>query len=52
MKIKKTLFKTEISIKPNELMDFIYNDHFNQVSGLFKWIKNNFKLDIFPKKEL
>lgn len=50
MKIKKTLFKTEISIKPNELADFIHCDRFNQSVGLFKWIKKNFKLDIIPKK--
>jgi len=50
MKIKKTLFKTEISIRPDELSNFIHYDRFGQISSLFRWIKKNFKLDLFPKK--
>lgn len=49
MKIIKTLFKTEIEIKPGELMDFWTLDR-TWCIGLLQWLEKNFGFD-FKKKE-
>ena len=49
MKIKKTLFSTEIETTPQELEQFIYQTRTSTSIGLFRWIKKNFGLDILPK---
>ena len=47
MKIKKTLFSTEIEITPDEINGFYSMNHPRTVAGLFCWLKDNFNLDLF-----
>lgn len=49
MKITKTLFKTEIVLKPYELRRFRDFCTPEQYVGLFWWIKKTFGIDVLPK---
>jgi hypothetical protein len=48
MKIKKTLFSTELEFTPEEVRDFPVMPTSAHV-GLLFWIKQNFGLDMLPK---
>jgi hypothetical protein len=46
MKIKKTLFTTEIEIYPHEIRDLKDDCTFGEWYGLFRWIRKTFGLDL------
>lgn len=50
MKLKKTLFSTEIEVTPEELMDFDYKVHPRIVGGLYKWLEKYFDFKLLKKK--
>jgi hypothetical protein len=53
MKIKKTLFSTEIEFQISELEEIRYRVPVTMLIGLLKWIKYKFGLDLGqPKKKL
>ena len=45
MKIKKTLFTTELEITPGEIMDFCHRDP-GIFHGIYEFLKNNFGYEI------
>ena len=50
MKIKKTLFSTEIEVTPDELDQFTYRIRDSIRYGLFIWLKQQFKLNLYKKR--
>ena len=51
MKIKKTLFSTEIEFDPEELESLSYRAPTYTRVGLLFWFKKMFGLDMLPKPE-
>ena len=51
MKIKKTLFSTEIETTPEELENFTYKVRPSIFIGFFSWLGQTFGLDMLPNKK-
>ena len=57
MKIIKTPFKTEIELGPTELRDLFESNirlgdlGMGHYTGVLKWLKDNFGLDLFPRSK-
>ena len=50
MKIKKTLFTTEVEITPDEIDAFRYKMSQIDRYNFFSWVKNEFGLDMITRK--